>query len=151
MAVVTIKGQPGKAFATDVRTATHVLVADEPVGDGGDGLGLSPYELLLAALGSCTAMTLQLYAKRKGWPLERVEVTLEFDRIHEHDSEQVEDATRRIDRIQRAFVLDGPLTDEQRNRLLEIAARCPVHRTITGKPRIFDTLSDHSSLSSAMM
>ncbi|MGH2559568.1 MAG: OsmC family protein [Thermomicrobiales bacterium] len=151
MAVVTIETQPGKAFATNVRTATHELVADEPVADGGDGLGLSPYDMLLSALGSCTAMTLQLYAKRKGWPLERVQVTLEFDRIHEVDSEHVENASRRIDRIQRAFVLDGPLTDEQRARLLEIAARCPVHRTITGRPRIIDKLSNSSSLAEAMM
>lgn len=141
MAVVIVETQPGRAFATSMRTSTHELTADEPRADGGDGLGLSPYELLLAALGSCTAMTLQLYARRKEWPLERVQVTLEFDRVHEADSEQVEEMPRRIDRIQRRFMLDGPLTDEQRSRLLEIAARCPVHRTITGRPRIVDSLA----------
>jgi uncharacterized OsmC-like protein len=151
VAVVTVETQPGKIFATDVETPTHRLVADEPVADGGDGLGLSPYELLLSALGSCTAMTLQLYARRKGWPLERVQVRLEFDRIHEVDSQNAEDAPRRIDRIQRAFVLEGPLTAEQRARLLEIAARCPVHRTITGTPQIIDELADEPSLASAMM
>jgi putative redox protein len=139
VAIVTIETQPDHAFATSVRTATHHLMADEPVGDGGDGLGLSPYEFLLSALGSCAAMTLQLYAQRKGWPLEAVKVTLEFDRIHEVDCENVEDAPRRVDRIQRRFEMEGPITEEQRSRLLEIAARCPVHRTITGNPRIIDS------------
>jgi putative redox protein len=140
LAVVTIETQEGRTFATTVRTPTHQLIADEPLADGGDGLGLSPYELLLSALGSCTAMTLQLYARRKGWRLDRVEVMLEFDRIHEADAERVEEPPRRIDRIQRRFVLEGPLTDEQRRRLLEIAARCPVHRTISDSPRIIDEL-----------
>jgi putative redox protein len=85
-------------------------------------------------------MTLQLYARRKNWPLEHVKVRLEFDRIHEKDVEDSETPPKRIERIQRDFWLEGPLTDEQRTRLLEIAGRCPVHRTIMAPPRIIDRL-----------
>ncbi|MFL5760576.1 MAG: OsmC family protein [Thermomicrobiales bacterium] len=140
MAIITVETMPGKTFTTRIDGATRSSLADEPVADGGADDGYSPYELLLASLGSCTAMTLQLYARRKQWPLERVKVRLEFDRVHEKDSEDCEAPTSRIDRIQRDFWLEGPLTSEQRARLLEIAGRCPVHRTITGNPRILDRL-----------
>jgi len=142
LAVITIETVPGRAFATTIAGKTHESFADEPKADGGDDEGYSPYELLLASLGSCTAMTLQLYARRKQWPLEAVKVRLEFDRIHEQDSEDCESPTSRIDRIQRDFWLEGNLTAEQKQRLLEIASRCPVHRTITGNPRILDRLAD---------
>jgi uncharacterized OsmC-like protein len=142
VAIITVETQPGQAFTTKIEGKTRESFADEPVADGGDDEGYSPYELLLASLGSCTAMTLQLYARRKQWPLERVKVRLEFDRVHEKDSEDSEAPAARIDRIQRDFWLDGNLTDEQRTRLLEIAGRCPVHRTITGNPRILDRLVD---------
>jgi putative redox protein len=140
VASITVETQPGRAFTTKIEGKTHESYADEPVADGGDDEGYSPYELLLASLGSCTAMTLQLYARRKEWPLESVRVRLEFDRVHEKDSEDSETPVARIDRIQREFWLEGNLTDEQRTRLLEIADRCPVHRTITGNPRIIDRL-----------
>jgi putative redox protein len=142
VAVITINTVPDRAFTTTIEGATHKSFADEPVRDGGNDEGYSPYELLLASLGSCTAMTLQLYARRKNWPLEAVKVRLEFDRIHEQDSEQSEAPPKRVERIQRDFWLEGPLTDEQRARLMEIASRCPVHRTITGELRIIDKLSE---------
>jgi uncharacterized OsmC-like protein len=142
LAVITIHTVPDRAFTTTIEGATHDSFADEPIRDGGDDEGYSPYELLLASLGSCTAMTLQLYARRKNWPLESVKVRLEFDRVHEEDSEDSEAPVSRIDRIQREFWLEGPLSTEQRTRLLEIAGRCPVHRTITGNPRIVDRLHE---------
>jgi uncharacterized OsmC-like protein len=142
VAIITVETQAGRAFTTKIEGKTHASFADEPVADGGDDEGYSPYELLLASLGSCAAMTMQLYARRKQWPLESVKVRLEFDRVHEIDSEDSEAPAARIDRIQRDFWLEGNLTDEQRTRLLEIAGRCPVHRTIIGNPRILDRLFD---------
>jgi putative redox protein len=118
--VVTRAGK----FQQDLELGPHRLISDEPLPAGGDDLGPSPHEFLLAALGSCTSMTIKLYADRKGWPLERVEVELEqekVDGVHE---------------IRRAVRLHGPLSDEQRARLLEIAEKCPVHRTLTGPLRL---------------
>ena len=138
MATVTVESQSGRAFATTVTGAGHTFVADEPVDFGGDDLGPTPYELLLAALGSCTAMTLAIYARRKGWPLDGVTIRLTHDRVHEADSERSEQPGARIDRITRQIALAGPLDEAQRARLLEIAAKCPVHRTLAGGVRIVD-------------
>jgi putative redox protein len=118
----------------------HRLVADEPEIAGGDDRGPTPYELLLAALGSCTSMTLLLYANRKNWPLEQVEVRLTHDRIHAKDCADCETKEGRIDTITREIRVAGTLTDEQRARLLEIAQRCPVHRTLTGEISVRDTM-----------
>jgi putative redox protein len=116
-----------------------MLIADEPVGVG-DDLGPTPYDLLLAALGACTAMTLRLYAERKGWSLERVSIQLTHDRVHAAHSRDCEKAPCRIERIERIVSLAGPLSDDQRQRLLAIAERCPVHRTLTGETRIVTRL-----------
>ena len=140
MATITVESRAGHRFATTIHTTDHTFTADEPVAQGGDDLGPSPYELLLAALGSCTAMTLELYARRKGWPLEEVTIRLVFDRVHEPDCEACEQPTSRIDRITREITLSGPLDASQRQRLLEIAAKCPVHRTMMGTPSIVDVL-----------
>lgn len=140
MATITVETQAGRRFATTIHAADHTFTADEPVAQGGDDLGPSPYELLLAALGSCTAMTLELYARRKGWPLEEVTIRLVFDRVHEPDCAACEQPTSRIDRITREITLSGPLDVSQRQRLLEIAAKCPVHRTMMGTPKIVDAL-----------
>jgi putative redox protein len=119
----------------------HAFYADEPEEADGDDLGPTPYELLLWALGACTAMTLLMYARRKGWPLDDVSVHLHHDRIHAEDCANCEDPKSRIERIEREITLVGNLSDEQRARLLEIAARCPVHRTVTGPVRMVDRLS----------
>lgn len=119
-----------KGFRTEVRARSHQLAADEPVALGGTDGGPTPYEFLLVALGSCTAMTLRMYADRKTWPLEGAEVFVRQGRSHERDCEQCETNTVGIARIERRIELVGPLTDEQRQRLLEIADRCPVKQTL---------------------
>ena len=120
----------GRSFRTDVSVAGHSVVADEPAASGGANDGPSPYDLLLAAIGSCTAMTVRMYAARKQWPLEEVVVRLRNERKHAVDCEQC--ATQRvgIKRIERQVELRGQLSDEQRKRLLEIADRCPVKQTL---------------------
>ncbi len=108
------------------------FVTDEPIAAGGDDAGPDPYTLLLAALGTCISMTTMLYARRKGWPLERVKVRLRQQRIHAKDCADCNQNTEGyIHRIERGVTFDGPLTDEQRARLNEISHKCPVHRTLT--------------------
>ena len=119
-----------------IEAGRHVLVADESREAGGRDAGPDPYALLLAALGACTSMTLRLYADRKGWPLEGVSVRLDHERIYERDCAECETGEGQISRIRRVVALSGPLSAEQRARLLEIAERCPVHRTLVGPVRI---------------
>ena len=112
----------------------RTLVTDEPAELGGEGAGPDPYTLLLAALGSCVSMTVTLYARRKGWPLERVRVRLRQRRVHAKDcAECGNDSKDFIHHIERAVELEGDLDEEQRARLQEIAHRCPVHRTLTNE------------------
>ncbi|HEX5725209.1 MAG TPA: bifunctional alpha/beta hydrolase/OsmC family protein [Longimicrobiaceae bacterium] len=127
--VVTETGAAG--FRTEARAGRHVLVLDEPVAVGGADAGPTPYDLLLAALGACTGMTLRMYAARKGWPLEGVTVQSSHSRVHALDGEACPDREPRMDRVERQVRLEGPLDAEQRARLLEIADRCPVHRTLS--------------------
>jgi putative redox protein len=117
-------------FQQEVIVGPHRLLADEPPAVGGTDTGPTPYGYLLAGLGACTAMTLRMYANRKKWPLERVSVTLTHDKVHADDCADCETRDGRIDRIDRALDIEGPLDAEQRARLLEIADRCPVHRTL---------------------
>ena len=117
-------------FTNRVFVGTHVIRADEPVAAGGLDTGLSPYDLLCASLGACTAMTLRMYADLKSIPLERVSVELKHDKIHAADCAECETREGRIDRIERLITLEGNLDPLQRARLLEIADRCPVHRTL---------------------
>jgi putative redox protein len=114
----------------EVWAGRHTVVADEPEALGGTDAGPNPYELLLAALGSCTSMTLLLYARRKSWPLEGVEVRLRHSRIHARDCAECEEKEGYLDRIEKEIVLDGELSDDQIHRLGEIAERCPVNRTL---------------------
>ena len=117
-------------FRTEIEARSHGLVADEPTTLGGTDRGPTPYELLLGALGSCMAMTLRMYADRKGWPLEGVEVQLRTARSHEADCVQCDEKDVGITTVERRLELSGSLTDAQRERLLEIADRCPVKQTL---------------------
>jgi uncharacterized OsmC-like protein len=127
-----ITAHVGKSgYRTDITAGLHALVADEPRALGGMGLGPTPYEFLLAALSSCMAMTLRMYADRKGWPLESARIHLRTERAHEKDCEDCELSEVGIPRVARRIELEGPLTDEQRKRLLQIADRCPVKQTLT--------------------
>lgn len=117
-------------FAVDISAGAHRLRADEPARLGGTDTGPGPYDLLLAALGACTAMTLRMYAEQKKWPLERVSVQLRHDKVHAADCAECETREGRVDRIEREVQLVGDLDAAQRARLLEIADKCPVHRTL---------------------
>jgi uncharacterized OsmC-like protein len=128
---VVVRG--GESLLQDVLAGPHRFWADEPVTQGGTGRGPNPYDLLLSALGTCTSMTLGLYARRKGWPLQGVTVRLRHSRAHAEDCRECETKDVRVERIEREIALVGPLTEEQRTRLLEIADRCPVHRTLTSR------------------
>ena len=123
-------------FLRDVTTDDHHWLADEPRRAGGDNLGPDPYEHLLAALGTCTSMTIRLYANRKAWPLEDVTVHLAHSRDHDRDCEGCEENPARIEVIERVIRLAGALDDGQRQRLMDIADRCPVHRTLEGRLEI---------------
>ena len=121
------------ALCTEVKANGHALVADEPPALGGTDAGPTPYDYLLTALGSCTAITVRMYADRKGWPLESVTVRVEHGRIHAKDCAECETKSGRIDRIGLNLELEGPLDAEQRERLREIAAKCPVKRTLSSE------------------
>ena len=114
--------------------AGHSFITDEPVAAGGEDAGPDPYTLMLAALGSCISMTLKLYARRKQWPLESVNVHLRQSRIHSKDCQEcTQDQDGFVHRIERKVSITGPLSEEQRARLQEIAHKCPVHRTLTSE------------------
>jgi uncharacterized OsmC-like protein len=124
----------------------QTLRTDEPISAGGNGAGPDPYALLLAALGSCVSMTVTLYARRKTWPLERVTVKLSQRRVHARDcAECGNDSEGYVHRIERSVELEGELTNEQRTRLMEIAGKCPVHRTLTSQIIVVDT-TDYEGL-----
>jgi len=129
---VVVRGN-ADGFAQHVSAGGHKLLADEPESAGGTGTGPGPYDFLLTALGACTSMTLSLYARRKKWPLDDVTVTLRHAKIHAKDCESCETKEGKLDRIERDIELHGALSDEQRAKLLEIADKCPVHRTLTSE------------------
>jgi putative redox protein len=133
---VTVTETGGGKFQQSVTIGPHRLTADEPVAAGGLDSGPSPYDFLLAALGACTSMTLRIYAEQKKLPLERVSVTLSHSKIHAQDCAECETKEGKIDRIERVLTLSGDLDDAQRARLLEIADKCPVHRTLTSEVNI---------------
>jgi uncharacterized OsmC-like protein len=119
-------------FKSDIKIRSHKLRADEPTDKGGDDTGPTPYEMLLASIGACAAITMRLYARRKGWPLEEVEVEVEYERVHADDCVECEKAEGKnhVDLMKMRYILHGDLTPEQRARIAEIGGRCPVHKTV---------------------
>jgi len=129
---VVVRGNAA-GFAQEIHAGRHVLHADEPISAGGTDTGASPYDLLLAALGACTSMTVGMYARREAWPLQEVVVYLRHSKIYAKDCADCETHEGTLDRIERDIHLDGSLTAEQRSRLIDIANKCPLHRTLTSK------------------
>jgi uncharacterized OsmC-like protein len=129
---VVVRGS-AEGFAQEIMVGPHELFADEPVQAGGTDTGPDPYALLLAALGSCTSMTIAVYARRKQWPLAAVTVRLRHGKVHATDCENCETKVGLLDRIERDIELTGRLDESQRTRLREIADKCPVHRTLTSE------------------
>jgi len=120
----------GPGFTTEIKTPYHHMIADEPLEVGGDNLGPNPYDFLMASLGSCTAMTLKMYADRKKWSLKEVTVFLNHDKVHLNDSKNSSEKESKVSRFTRLINLEGDLDEDQRQRLIEISHRCPVHRTL---------------------
>ena len=133
--VVLVRGR-ATGFAQEIRAGRHHLLADEPVAAGGTDTGPGPYELLLAALGACTSMTIALYARRKRWPLDEVVVRLRHSRVHTQDCADCETKDVMLDVIESEISLSGELSQDQRGKLRDIAERCPVHRTLTSEIKI---------------
>lgn len=131
----------GDGLLQHIAVGDYRLQSDEPPEAGGKGLGPTPYELLCSALGACTAMTLRLYARTKGWPLLGVTVTVRHDKIYAADCAECETRVGRIDRLDRAIALEGPLDAAQRQRLLEIADKCPIHRTLQSEVHLVTVLA----------
>ncbi len=132
--VVANLGEEG--FTTQMRAGKHYFTADEPKSFGGEDFGPSPYELLSAGLAACTSMTIQMYARRKKWPLLNVETHVDHQKSHAEDCENCERNTAKIDIFEREIVLEGNLDEQQQQKLLEIADKCPVHRTLSNKVKI---------------
>jgi len=136
---VKVEG-PASGFRTEVDISGHRFVVDEPTAVGGSDAGPTPYEMLLAGLGACTAMTLRIYADRRKWPLERARISLRHRKVHAQDCIDCDQKPAKMDVVDRVITLDGALTDEQRAKLLEIAERCPVHQTLQTKIQVNTTL-----------
>jgi putative redox protein len=132
---VVVRLEDEDIYTTDILAGSHSMIADEPDSIGGHNFGPSPYELLNSSLGACTAMTLQMYARRKGWDLQEVKVHLSHAKtnIHQDDMQDVDKKSGRIDRFEKVLELVGDLDEEQKRRLLQIASKCPVHRTLAGR------------------
>jgi putative redox protein len=123
----------GEGLDQEVFVGSHRMLADEPAESGGSDRGPDPYDLLLASLGTCTSMTLTMYAQREGLPLQGVTTHLQHSSVYAEDCAECEGEEAKIDRIELNIELDGPLSDEQRSQLLEIAERCPVHQSLTSE------------------
>ena len=139
---IIVKNRKGHKFTQDIHSDKHQLVADEPESYGGNHLGMSPYDLLLSALGSCTAMTVKMYADFKKIPLEIIEVKLSHKKIHAKDCADCGTKTGKLDEIHKVIKLTGDLTHEQRQKLFEIAEKCPVNKTLNSEVIIVSSLED---------
>jgi len=139
---VVVRETRASKFQNTVSIGPHHLLADEPRSTGGDDTGPGPYDFVLAGLGACKSMTMRLYADRKSFPLERATVTLKHNKIYARDCEECETKEGMLDQIEVAIGLEGPLDADQRKRILEIADKCPVHRTLTSEIRIVTRAAD---------
>ncbi|MBI5948551.1 MAG: OsmC family protein [Chloroflexi bacterium] len=138
---VIVQSLPDYVHAQLLTGDFRAFVSDEPEDAGGANLGPDPYQLFLWALGACTSMTLQIYARRKGYPLEEVAVEVEHDRIHAKDcGDCLEEKDGMIEVMRRKIVLRGNISDAQRDDLLRVAAKCPVHKTVKAAPEVIDTI-----------
>ena len=133
---VTVQETGQSKFQQEVTVGPHHLIADEPASAGGQDSGPNPYDFLLTGLGACTSMTMRMYADRKSLPLDRVTVTLNHSKVYAKDCEECETKTGMLDQIERVIAIEGNLDAEQRSKLMEIADKCPVHRTLTSEVRI---------------
>jgi uncharacterized OsmC-like protein/fermentation-respiration switch protein FrsA (DUF1100 family) len=139
---VVVRETRNSKLQQTIATGPHRMLADEPVAAGGEDTGPGPYDFLLAGLGACTSMTMRLYADRKALPLERVTVTLKHSKIHAEDCAECETRAGMLDQIERVIAMEGTLDAEQRKKLLEIADKCPVHRTLTSEIHIITHAAD---------
>ncbi|MDG1437429.1 MAG: bifunctional alpha/beta hydrolase/OsmC family protein, partial [Emcibacteraceae bacterium] len=140
--VVVAETEVGKFTNTIVTGSGHIISADEPLNVGGDDTGATPYDLLLSALGTCKSMTMRMYANRKGYNLDHAEVTLSHSKVHAKDCENCETTDGKVDQIKTEISITGDLSAEERQKIFEIAEKCPVHRTITGEIIIAAELID---------
>lgn len=131
-----------KGYTTEVMAGQHSLTADEPESVGGLDLGPTPYDLLAASLGACTGMTLRMYANRKEWPLEEILVHVKHQKIYDEDCQNCDDSAKKIDHLERVVEIKGDLTTEQRQRLLEIADKCPVHKTLHASAKVTTSIKE---------
>jgi putative redox protein len=139
---VVVRETRNSKFQQTVSIGPHRLLADEPVAAGGEDTGPGPYDFVLAGLGACTSMTMRLYAERKSLPLERVTVTLNHSKIHAEDCAECETKAGMLDQFDRVITMEGALDAEQRKKLMEIADKCPVHRTLTSEIHIVTRAAD---------
>jgi uncharacterized OsmC-like protein/fermentation-respiration switch protein FrsA (DUF1100 family) len=138
---VVVRETRYNTYQQTITVGPHQLLADEPI-PRSDDTGLAPYDFVLAGLGACTSMTMRLYAERKAIPLERTTVTLRHNKIHAEDCAECETKVGMLDQIERVITMEGPLDAEQRKKLMEIADKCPVHRTLTSEVRILTSATD---------
>lgn len=127
-----------EGFRQNIQAGPHELIADEPESLGGTGKGPDPYQLLCASLAACTSITIEMYAKRKEWPLEGVDVRVSHEKVHAEDCADCEQTGGIVDRMERHIILRGPLSAQQRERLAVIAGKCPVHKTIRAGATVVD-------------
>jgi uncharacterized OsmC-like protein/pimeloyl-ACP methyl ester carboxylesterase len=139
---VVVRETRASKFQQTVTSGPHQMLADEPAAAGGADSGPGPYDLLLSALGACTSMTMRMYADRKALPVDRISVTLKHNKIHAEDCAECETKEGLIDQIDRVIAIEGTLDADQRKRLMEIADKCPVHRTLTSEVRILTREAD---------
>jgi putative redox protein len=134
--MATVTARLIQNYQVDVKAGNHQFLIDEPLDKGGDDLGPNPYDMLLGALAGCKLITVQMYARRKGWPLEGMDIQLSHNKIHAKDCEDCESESAKVDIIEVEISFQGDLTEEQLERLAEISTRCPVHKTLTSETKI---------------